>query len=76
MEFDNINEVASKSTEETKASEALMDDVLAGADLDEGRRHRHHYPYQQFPLHINRPTSSVNALQYQVRDGKITIKSR
>lgn len=78
MEFDSIKEVEPKSTEDSKASasEALMDDLLGGGDLDGSRRHHHGYPYQQFPLHINRPTSTINALQYTVRDGNITVKSR
>lgn len=64
-------------TEATKASESLMDDVLGGQDLDEGRRRRNNgYPFQPFPLHIERPKSVVSGLQYEVRDGNITIKGR
>ena len=74
-EMESVKAVGEEKASTESASQALLEDAF-GAPAEESRRHRHNYPYQQFPLHIERPSSSVNALQYQVRDGKITVLSR
>ncbi len=69
-----------KAGQEDKTSQALLQDVMddLNSPMEEGRRRRGGgYPYPNFgPIHIDRPTSKVSALQYEVRDGKINIKSR
>ena len=64
-----------ESAQEDKTADAFRADLFESTG-----RHHHHgggygWPYGG-PIHIDRPTSRVNALQYEVHDGKITIKSR
>lgn len=80
VESDNIMPV--KAVEDNnKTSEALLQDVFNSAPMEMSRhnyQHHHHGgPYWPgAPVHVERPTSSMNATQYEVKDGQIIIKGR
>lgn len=89
MSIENNEVPVAKETEaaaqESKASEALLGDIWGKggaastdeeAPMEERRRHHHYYPYPFGNAGFNKPESKVSALQYQVRDGKITVLSR
>ena len=70
MAFENTESQPVKATEEDTTAAALLNDAMP--PMEESRRH-HHGPFNNGPIHIERPQSKVSATQIVVRDGKITV---